>query len=167
MVVGVARAWAAVEHQRAAIQGGGGSHRLGGVFDALAMAAAVAAGESAGPEQMGDLQPSAAEQIERLRLAAIGELVPPDADGGDSRGHVPRYVLFKGPTKGGRLTDRQFSHPCSFRRKAVSEVCHGRFVTPAAGFAALAAGFVSGFRFHAASQRVSTGFIAKSWSNRF
>ena len=67
-------------------------------------------------------KPAAAEQIERLRLAAIGEFVPPDADGGDSRGHILRDVFFKGPTKGGRLTDRQFSHPCPLRRKSLQEV---------------------------------------------
>ena len=117
MVVGVAGAGTAADDQRAAVQLGGGPHGFRRVVDALAVAAAVAAGESAGPKQVRDLQPAAAEQLAGLRQAAVGEFLPPDADGGNARGRILRHVLFERPAEGGRFVHREFRHPCPLRRE--------------------------------------------------
>ena len=67
MVEGVAGPGPAVDHQACRFQGGGGAQGLGGVFDALAVAAAVAAGESARPKQVRDLQAAARAAARRPR----------------------------------------------------------------------------------------------------
>ena len=61
---------------------GGRAQGVDGVVDAGAVRPPVAAGEPARPEQVRDLQTAFGQQLGRLLLAAVGELLPPGAEAG-------------------------------------------------------------------------------------
>ena len=84
MPVRMTGAGPAIDDQAAGLQFGGQPHRLEGVVDAFAERASVAAGKTAGPQQVGYFQAAFGQQFNALIFAEVGELLPPDADGPDA-----------------------------------------------------------------------------------
>ena len=52
---------------------------LDAIVNALLVGAAIAAGETTGPQHARDLQATLGDQVDATVLTAIGEFVPPDA----------------------------------------------------------------------------------------
>ncbi len=136
MIEGMARPGPAVDHQAGGAHRGGGAEGLGGILDAFAVTASVAAGKAPRPQQVGDLQAAASEQLQAAGLTAIGEFWPPDPNGGDAGGGVMGHVLLERPAEGGRFVHRQFSHACCSPGwgHGVPAACRTRWAVPCLGF---------------------------------
>ena len=117
VVEGVAGPRAAAHHQAPGAQRRGRSQGLGRVFHAFAIAVALAAREPPRPEQMRNLQVVLPDQFQGAILAAIGKLLPPDADGLDPRRGIMGHVVFERPAKGRGFVQGQDCHPCRLQER--------------------------------------------------
>ncbi len=117
VVEGVAGPRAAAHDQAPGPQGRGRPQGVGRVFHAFAIAVALAAREPPRPEQVRNLEVVLADQFHRAVLAAIGKLLPPDADGLDARRGIMGHVVFERPAKGRGFVQGQDCHPCRLRER--------------------------------------------------
>ena len=110
VTIGVVVAAAGIDHQATGLHAGRQAEGVRGVVDALFERAAVAAGEAAGPQQVGNRELAGGEQVDGPFGVAIGELLPPDADRPVAGLLIVFDVLFKRPAKGRDLVHREQRH---------------------------------------------------------